>query len=48
MTPSDEPPPPKAKPEPKREWPMDEALKIIEEYASDLREWIRKLRGRLH
>jgi hypothetical protein len=49
MTPSDEPPLPKPKPVPKpREWPMEEALANIEAYANDLREWIRKLRQRLH
>ena len=44
---SDEPPPPKPKPK-RRAWQMKEALANIEEYADDLRELIRKLRGRLH
>lgn len=48
---ADEPPTePKAKPAPKprKAWTMEEALANIEAYADDLREWIRKLRGRLH
>ncbi len=48
---ADEPPPePKAEPAPKprKAWPMEEALATIEAYAADLREWVRKLRGRLH
>ncbi|MGY3344840.1 MULTISPECIES: hypothetical protein [unclassified Bradyrhizobium] len=38
----DKPPPSKAHP-----WPVDEALKNIEEYAATLRELVRKLKARL-
>jgi len=49
MTKSDDKPPPKPNHQPKRKpRRLDEARRIIEEYAHDLRELIRKLRTRLH
>lgn len=52
MTSAGEPPPapPKPKPasKPRKAWPMEEALANIETYAAGLREWIWKLRSRLH
>jgi hypothetical protein len=47
MNQSDEPTP--AKKAPKSEWSrLEEARRVIEEYANDLREIIAKLRKRLH
>jgi hypothetical protein len=40
-------PPPKSGRKPKR-WRMEEALRIIEEYAADLRETIVRLRRKLY
>jgi hypothetical protein len=47
MAKSDDKPPPKPNPKrkPRR---LDEARRIIEEYADDLQELIRKLRQKLH
>jgi hypothetical protein len=47
MKSAEEPRPDKQAPKPKP-WRLEEARRLIEEYADDLREIIRKLRQHLH
>lgn len=45
MTPTDEPGPKEPPPKPSR---LEEAMRIIEDYADDLREIVKKLRRKLN
>jgi signal transduction histidine kinase len=48
MIKADDKPPPPPKPKRRRKARLDNARRIIEEYADDLRALIRKLRQKLH